>query len=120
MFDPEIREMTSYRVPDLGFARAADVSERGIEGRAALVVEVLSPRDDAYQKLPFYRRVGVEELLFVDAVTKAFEVRRPEGAGWRIVAPDDEGWTPLASLGSGLRPAAEVLQVRTALGIEEV
>jgi len=120
VFDPEISAMTSYRVPDLGYARPEDVSERGIEGRAALVVEVLSPRDESYEKLPFYRRVGVEETLFVDPKTGAFEVRRPDGEGWRLVVADDSGWTPLASLGAELRTVDGRLQVRTEHGIEEV
>ena len=111
--------MTSYRVPDLGFARPEHVSERGIEGRAVLVVEILSPGDESYAKLPFYRRVGVEEVLFVDQTTRAFEVRRPDGDGWSLVGPA-EGWTELASLGVALRWSDGRLEVRTELGVEEV
>jgi Uma2 family endonuclease len=120
VFDPEIADMTSYRVPDLGYARPGDVSDRGIEGRAVLVVEVLSPKDESYEKLPFYRRVGVEELLYIEPKTRAFEVRRPEDDGWRIVAPGGDGWTPLASLDVGLRRSGDVLRVRSDAGIEEV
>jgi len=120
VFDPAIAGMTSYRVPDLGFARPDDVTDRGIEGRAALVVEVLSPRDESYEKLPFYRQVGVEEVLFIDPGTRAVEVRRVQGDGWRLVDADDQGWTPLRSLGVGLRTSGGRLQVRSDLGIEEV
>ncbi len=112
--------MKNFRVPDLGYARFADVTERGIEGRAVLVVEVLSTRDEAHAKLPFYRQVGVEELLYVDSMTKAFEVRRPEGEGWVLVESDDGGWTPLASLSAALRLVDGRLQVRTPLGLEEI
>ena len=120
MFDSQVADMTSYRVPDLGYARPEHVSERGIEGRAALVVEVLSPRDESYEKLPFYRRVGVEEVLFVDQATKAFEVRRPDGDSWCLVSPAEDGWTELAGLGVALRWSDGRLQVRTDLGVEEV
>ena len=120
VFDPQVADMTSYRVPDLGYARPEDVSERGIEGRAVLVVEVLSPADESYAKLPFYRRVGVEELLFVDVKTRAFEVRRPDNDGWSLVSPAEDGWTELASLGVALRWSDGRLQVRTDLGVEEV
>ena len=119
VFDPANSGMTSYRVPDVGFVRPDYVSERGIEGRAALVVEVLSPKDESYEKLPFYRAVGVDEVLFVDPSTRAFEVRRPEGEGWSIVE-DSDGWVPLESLGVALRTADGRLQVRTDLGMEEV
>lgn len=120
IFDPEVPEMTSYRVPDLGYARPEDVTQRGIEGRAVLAVEILSPRDEAYEKLPFYREVGVEELLYIDQTTKVFEVRRPLDQAWGVVAADDEGWTSLSSLGIALRLVDGRLQVRTELGIEEI
>lgn len=113
IFDPTIPSMTSYRVADLGFALPEHVTRRGIEGRAALVVEILSPRDESYEKLPFYRRVGVEEVLFVDQLTKAFEVRRPEGDAWLVAGADDDGWIDLSSLGVGLRTVDACLHVRT-------
>ena len=119
VFDPHVSNMTSYRVPDLGYARPEHVSDRGIEGRAVLAVEILSPRDESQEKLPFYRQVGVEELLYVDQTNKAFEVRRPNGDGWRLVGPDD-GWTELVSLGVALRLFGGRLQVRIEAGIEEV
>jgi len=120
IFDPEVPEMTSYRVPDLGYARPEDVTQRGIEGRAVLAVEILSPRDESYEKLPFYREVGVEELLYIDQTTKVFEVRRPLDEAWAVVAAGNDGWTLLASLGVALRVVDGRLQVRTPLGIEEV
>lgn len=120
VFDPDVLEMTSYRVPDLGFARPEDVSDRGIEGRAALVVEVLSPRDESAEKLPFYRRVGVEEVLFVDPVTRAFAIRRPDLQGWRTVEPDVDGWISVESLGVALRVRGGRLQLLTDGRIEEV
>lgn len=120
VFDPHVSGTTSYRVPDLGYARPEHVSERGIEGRAALAVEILSPRDESYEKLAFYRRVGVEELLYVDHTTRTFEVRRPEGNGWWQVAAGDDGWTELVGLGVALRSVDGRLEVRTETGIEEV
>jgi hypothetical protein len=33
---------------------------------SAIVVEILSPTDEAWQKLPFYAERKVDELLFVD------------------------------------------------------
>ncbi|MEJ7764854.1 MAG: Uma2 family endonuclease [Acidimicrobiales bacterium] len=120
IFDPAISDMTSYRVPDLGYARPGDVSERGIEGRAVLAVEVLSPRDKSYEKLSFYKRVGVEELLYVDPRTRAFEVRRPDGHGWVLVGAEEDGWTPVVGLGVRLRSRDGRLQVLTDLGAEEV
>ncbi len=121
VFDPAIKGMTSYRVADYGFARTEHVTTRGIEGRAALLIEVLSPFDESYEKLPFYHRVGVGELLYINPSTRAFEVRRPVGDGWLVITADDDGWIPLASLvGIGLRTIGARLQVRAPDGTEVV
>jgi len=53
-----------FRVPDLGVHRERR-SGTWIP-TAAIVVEILSPEDEAWQKLPFYAERGVEELLFID------------------------------------------------------
>lgn len=67
-------EGTDYRVADLVYARPEHVSERGVEGRADLVVEVLSPGDETYDKIAFYAEVGVQELLVVDPATARVEL----------------------------------------------
>src|ERR687886_983151 len=64
----------SWRIPELGFARPEYVSRRGIEGRAELVVEVHSPGDETYDKLPFYGEVGCQELLVIDRDSVAIEL----------------------------------------------
>ena len=54
----------NFRVPDLGLQREPSM---GVwHERAALVVEVLSQRDETFEKLPFYARHGVEELVIVE------------------------------------------------------
>ena len=37
---------------------------------AAIVVEVVSPGDESWEKLPFYARQGVDEVLIVDPHTR--------------------------------------------------
>jgi Uma2 family endonuclease len=58
-----------YRVPDGGVHRP------GASGTwlptAALVVEIVSPGDETWDKLPFYARHQVDELLVVDPEHKA-------------------------------------------------
>jgi Uma2 family endonuclease len=67
--EPLIREFglgepKDYRVPDGGLHRP------GAEGvwhpTAALVLEILSPGDETWQKLPFYAAHQVDELVIVD------------------------------------------------------
>jgi Uma2 family endonuclease len=57
-------DVDDFRVPDLGVHREP---RSGIwVPTAVIVVEILSPTDEAWQKLPFYAEHGVDELLFVD------------------------------------------------------
>lgn len=67
--EPLIREFglgapEDYRVPDGGLHRS------GADGvwhpTAALALEIVSPGDDSWAKLPFYASHGVDELLIVD------------------------------------------------------
>lgn len=55
----------NFRVPDLGYHRAADPEAVYLD-TAAVVVEVVSPGDETYDKLPFYAAQAVEEVLVVD------------------------------------------------------
>lgn len=63
-----------YRIPDLVFCRPEHATDRGVEGRAELAVEVRSPGDETYDKFDFYAEVEVQELLVVDAATCAAEL----------------------------------------------
>jgi Uma2 family endonuclease len=57
-------ELGDYLVPDGGLFRAG---ARGVwHATAALVVEILSPDDDTWEKLPFYAEHGVEGVVIVD------------------------------------------------------
>lgn len=57
-----------YRVPDGGLI------DPGASGTwlasAPLVIEILSPGDDTWQKLPFYAAHHVDELLILDPATR--------------------------------------------------
>jgi Uma2 family endonuclease len=57
-------EPEDYRVPDGGLLR--ERLNRVRAPTAALVIEILSPDDDTWKKVPFYAKHGVDELLIVD------------------------------------------------------
>jgi Uma2 family endonuclease len=63
-----------YRVPDQLYARPDQLSDRGAEPAAVLVVEILSPGDETYDKLDWYAAGGVEEVLVVDPHSRQAEV----------------------------------------------
>ena len=106
VFDP-VAGTRDYRVPDLVFARPEHISDRGIEGRAALVVEILSPGDESREKLPFYAAVGVEELWFVSPGDRLVEVYVARAGTFHAALPDD---------GGGVRSAARGITLSTVPG----
>jgi Uma2 family endonuclease len=54
----------NFRVPDLGVHR--ELRPGTWITTAAIVAEVLSPEDETWEKLPFYAKHGVDEVLIVD------------------------------------------------------
>jgi Uma2 family endonuclease len=70
VFDPRAEGQSSYRTPDLVVFATEHRSDRGVEGRASLAVEIRSPGNESLEKLPFYARVGVAEVLVVDRDSK--------------------------------------------------
>jgi Uma2 family endonuclease len=104
VFDPAVAGDTSYRRPDVAVWSPAHVSARGIEGRAELVVEIRSPNDESYQKLPFYERVGVQEFLAVELDSSARRWVMSEG---RLVEVTGDGQAELRTLPVTLRRSQE-------------
>jgi Uma2 family endonuclease len=80
---------TDYRVPDLSVAHPAELSEHALEGRAELVVEILSPRDESRDKLPFYASRGVREVWLIEPVTRRVEVFALRGRGYEAISVID-------------------------------
>ena len=59
-----------YRCPDLAVFLTENGEARNHDtfwtGPADFLIEVVSPNDRAYDKLPFYDKLGVHELLIID------------------------------------------------------
>jgi Uma2 family endonuclease len=53
-----------YRVPDLALLRPGYAPQWN--RTAALIVEIVSPRDDTWDKLPFYAAHQVDEVMIAD------------------------------------------------------
>lgn len=81
-------EPDDYRVPDGGILRPGQ--EAVYLPAAALVVEIVSPDDETWDKLGFYASRGVNELLIVDP-----QERRVH---WLGLEPDGE-YRPLQTSG---------------------
>lgn len=77
-------EPGDFRVPDLGVHR--EIHDGVWVPTAVLVVEVLSPDDESWDKLPFYASRGVEEALMVDPVAATIQCLRVDRDGqWQRV-----------------------------------
>ncbi|MGI8903489.1 MAG: Uma2 family endonuclease [Solirubrobacteraceae bacterium] len=68
-----------YRVPDGGLFR--EPSTAVWNPTAALVIEIISPGDESWEKLPFYATHGVEEVLIVDPAERT--------VAWLALAEDE-------------------------------
>ncbi len=69
------RTEDDYRVPDQMYCRPEALSNRGAEG-AELVVEIRSPGDESYDKVDFYAKLGVREMLIVHPTERQVELLR--------------------------------------------
>lgn len=74
----------NWRVPDQVYARPDQEIDEGVTG-AEFVVEVRSPGDDSYAKLPFYAGRGITEVLGVHR-DRRFELYRLDAGEYQPVA----------------------------------
>jgi Uma2 family endonuclease len=68
----------NYRIPDLTFVAAGHESllvEDGVRGGGPdAAIEIRSPGDESYDKLPFFAKVGAREVIIIDRDTKRAQV----------------------------------------------
>lgn len=83
-----------FRVPDGGIHRPGP--DRLWYPTAALVVEIVSPGDESWQKLPFYAAHGVDEVLIVDPAERSVHWLGLDGEEYREIERSG-----LIELGSG-------------------
>jgi Uma2 family endonuclease len=79
--------VNDYRVPDGGYHRGAP-SDVWVS-TAAVVVEVVSPDDETYQKFDFYFAHGVEEVVVADPAMKTVRWWRRGDGGFESVDVSD-------------------------------
>ncbi len=96
----------NYRIPDLVLLtpdRFAIDRNEYFEGAPTVVVEIHSPGDEAYEKLPFYASLGVPEVWIIDRDTRRPEVHVLHGGQYVRQSPADSGWIRSAATGVELR-----------------
>jgi Uma2 family endonuclease len=103
-------------VPDLAVALSSQCTKSGIEGGAELVIEVLSPGDETYDKLPFYAAFGVKEVLVVDPDSRAVELFVLRGGRFPAALADEHGWLRSSVLGVAFATRNGKLEISGQLG----
>lgn len=73
-------EPDDFRVPDRGVHRTMPTG--AYAASAALVVEVVSPHDESWEKLPFYAAHDVDEVVMVDPDSEVVTWLVREGDGY--------------------------------------
>jgi Uma2 family endonuclease len=120
IYDPAAAE-TNYRGPDLLVVDPKHVSQRGVEGRAELVVEILSPSDESRDKLPFYARCGIPEVWLVDPATRQAEIYILRQDAYVAIPPMSDGALHAPRFGLELRVVeGPRLRIAWALGSAEI
>ena len=69
-----------------------------------MVVEIRSPGDESYEKLPFHAGLGVPEVWIIHRDTKVPEIRvMNEDGEYELLPPDPAGWHISPSTGLQMR-----------------
>lgn len=96
-----------YRIPDLTFVAAGRehvLHADGVRGEGPdAVIEIRSPEDETYDKLPFFAAVRVQEVIVCDRDTKRIEIMRLAGSQFVALQPDPDGWLTPTVLGFRFR-----------------
>ncbi|CAN5243834.1 hypothetical protein BH20ACT5_BH20ACT5_02840 [soil metagenome] len=109
------RTEQDYRVPDQMYCRPETLSEHGADG-AELVVEILSPADETYDKIHFYAALSVREMLIIHPEDHRIELLRLTGGQLVPVAADAEGAVESDVLGVTFRTEESTLRIGWAGG----
>jgi len=86
---------SDYRIPDFLLVTADRMNiNKGshFEGAPNAVVEIHSPGDEAYEKLPFYRDLAVPEVWIIHRDSKQAEIYVLHGGEYDSVDSDADGW----------------------------
>ena len=99
----------NYRIPDLVLLtpdRFHINHNEYFEGAPTAVVEIRSPDDESYEKLPFYAELGVSEVWIIDRDTRQPEIYSLAADGEYVpLEPSSNGWLASVATGIELRAA---------------
>lgn len=104
-----------YRIPDLVLLhpdRASANKGECIEGPPNVVVDIVSPRDESFQKLSFYQDLEVPETWIIDRDTRSNELFAFDGDQYIARQPNAEGWIISHEIGVEMKAHGDMLCIR--------
>lgn len=107
----------NYRIPDLVLLlpeRFVIDRDEYFEGAPNVVVEIHSPGDEAYEKLPFYRDLGVPEVWIIERDTRLPEIHVLKRGRYKKQLAAAEGWIRSPNMGIELAGVNGKLAIRLA------
>jgi Uma2 family endonuclease len=107
----------NYRIPDLVLLlpqRFAIDRNEYFEGGPDVVVEIHSPGDEAYEKLPFYRDLGVSEVWIIHRDSREPEIHILKRGRYKKQSPTAQGWVRSPATGVELAGQKGKLALRLA------
>jgi Uma2 family endonuclease len=107
--EDELHWTLNFRIPDLVLLTPdrfhIDKTEY-MAGPPLVVIEVKSPRDETYDKFPFYAKLGVPEVWVFDRDTRAPELYTlAPGPAYQPIQADPQGWLVSPAAGVAFRHA---------------
>ena len=93
--DDEDEWTSNFRIQDLALLTPDRFSiDKGdyMAGAPTVVIEVRSPRDETYEKFPFYAELGVPEVWVFDRDTREPEIYALSNGEYKPLAPGENEW----------------------------
>jgi Uma2 family endonuclease len=84
------------------------------EGAPDVVVEIRSPDDETYEKLPFYRDLGVPEVWVIESDSRIPETHVLKRGRYKKQSATTQGWIRSPNVGIELAGVKGKLAVRLA------
>jgi Uma2 family endonuclease len=97
-----------FRIPDIILMKPDCfhiVKRTHLEGAPTVVIEIYSPGDESYDKLPWYLELGVPEVWIIHRDTLQPEIYVRKRSRWAMVKAAAEGWITSPETGVEMRRA---------------
>jgi hypothetical protein len=102
--------LKDYRIPDILLVtpdRMVINQGSHFEGAPNAAIEIHSPGDEAYAKLPFYRDLAVPEVWIIHRDSKEVEIYLLKEGEYERSEPDADGWVLSPTTNAEMRPTGK-------------